>query len=396
MSTATPVFTVQFAELTDALKTVAPAVAKRPRVAAVSGVLLESDGRDMIVTSNNFHESIVARVPDAVGVPGRLLVPHLEVTRTLKALVRGMSKPNAESTPVTIRAHGTDEPVTVHVGESAIPVDTLSLAQFPERPDVPATGVTLPGGEFTSEARRVLRACGRDDTLPMTYGVKIAPAPDGGVTLAATDRYRIAVGHVSALTSGESPTETLVGGPMLERVLPVLTGDAVRLGTGPDPLGDVVTLSTDRVAVILRVHEGTSLDHRAYLPDQTATTVQVDRRELRTQIERSAGVLAAKENPRGLVTVTVTPDGLTTAPHVTNGHGHLRMPALRAHTAGERSIRVHISSVYLREAVDSFDTSTLTLHLQSWDRPVLVTAYPDGPTDPFAFKHLLMPVRDPD
>src|SRR5699024_6511699 len=92
MSTATPVFTVQFAELTDALKTVAPAVAKRPRVAAVSGVLLESDGRDMIVTSNNFHESIVARVPDAVGAPGRMLVPHLEVTRTLKALVRGMSK----------------------------------------------------------------------------------------------------------------------------------------------------------------------------------------------------------------------------------------------------------------------------------------------------------------
>src|SRR5699024_11274622 len=76
MSTASPVFTAQFAELTDALKTVAPVIPKRPGVRAIAGVLVESDGADMIVTGNNFHESIVVRVPDAVATPGRVLVPY--------------------------------------------------------------------------------------------------------------------------------------------------------------------------------------------------------------------------------------------------------------------------------------------------------------------------------
>src|SRR5699024_6103691 len=142
--------------------------------------------------------------------------------------------------------------------------------------------------EFISEARRVLRACGRDETLPMTYGVKIDPAPDGGVSLAATDRYRIAVGHVSARSEpGEPPAEgTLVGGPVLGQMLPVLTGDTVSLGMSPDIFGDVVALSTDRVTVIMRVHEEAFPDCRSVLPEQAATTLQVDRAELRTHIDR--------------------------------------------------------------------------------------------------------------
>lgn len=396
MSTPTPVFTAQFTELADALKTVAPVIPKRPGARAIAGVLLESDGTDLVVTGNNFHESIVVRVPDAVASPGCALVPHVEVTKVLKALVKGARKQDAARTPVTLRAHGHDDPVTVEVGENSIPVESLPLAEYPERPDVPATWVRLPGGEFIRGARRVLRACGRDDTLPMTCGVKIDPAPDGGIDMLATDRYCLAIGHVGAFsTPGDPPVEgTLVSGLVLEKVLPVLTGETVTAGVGPDIFGDVVALSTDRVTVLLRVHDAKFPDCRSVMPEQTATTLQVDRAQLRMQIERSTGVLAAKQEAARCLTLTLGPDALTVAPRLTQGTEHLRTPPLAAHVSGETSMRVRIPSAYLADAVDSFDTDTLTLHIQTaWGRPIVATAHPDGLTDPFAFKHLLMPVR---
>lgn len=392
---ASPTFTTTVAALTDALKTVAPVIPKRPHVPALTGALLETDGPDLVVTANDFHTCITVRVPDAVVAPGRMLVPHAEVTKILKALVKGMPKQEREALRVTLRGHDADGTVTVQVGESTIPVRPLSMSEFPERPDIPRAGLVLPRAAFARAARRVLRVCGRDLTLPMTSGVKIVP-DHNGLTLTATDRYRAGLAPVEARSAlaGFPPEGTQVQGRELEAVLPVLTGDTVALGTGPDPRGDVVALSSHHVSVLLRVHEGELLDCRGVLPERTASTVTVDRAELRAQVDRSAGVLAAKGMRGGLITLVVFSQGLGVAPRIRTGREHMRMPVLVARVDGVSGDgELHFSSECLMDALESFDTDTITVHFQGLGRPAVVSAHPDGLSDAHAFKHLVMPTK---
>ena len=57
---------------------------------------------------------------------------------------------------------------------------------------MPSTAGTVEGPEFAAAVAQVAVAAGRDDTLPMLTGVRLEIDGDT-LTLAATDRYRLAV-----------------------------------------------------------------------------------------------------------------------------------------------------------------------------------------------------------
>ena len=57
---------------------------------------------------------------------------------------------------------------------------------------MPTTAGTVDSAEFATAVGQVAIAAGRDDTLPMLTGVRLEIDGDR-LTLAATDRYRLAV-----------------------------------------------------------------------------------------------------------------------------------------------------------------------------------------------------------
>src|SRR5262249_8945382 len=66
----------------------------------------------------------------------------------------------------------------------------------PARPPAPPLAGTVDGGELAAAVAQVLPATSRDDTLPMLTGVCLDINGDE-ITLAATDRYRLAVRDLS-------------------------------------------------------------------------------------------------------------------------------------------------------------------------------------------------------
>ena len=72
---------------------------------------------------------------------------------------------------------------------------SLPVAEYPALPEPPPAGGTVDGGVLAVAAAQVVPAASRDDTLPMLTAVCLDI--DGEtLTLAATDRYRLAVREV--------------------------------------------------------------------------------------------------------------------------------------------------------------------------------------------------------
>jgi DNA polymerase-3 subunit beta len=212
-------FTVERDALAEALTWVARALPTRPVLPVLTGLLLSAaceDQRDHddqqehddrqarddqrghgqrgedgqpdqegagFLTLSCFDYEVSARVrvraevvePGVVLVPGRLL---LEIVRSLP------------QHPVEFG----DDPdgTSVTCGDAAFLLTPLPLAEYPELPELPQLAGTADGGALAVAIAQVTPASSRDDTLPMLTAVNMEL--DGKtMTLAATDRYRLAV-----------------------------------------------------------------------------------------------------------------------------------------------------------------------------------------------------------
>src|SRR5262249_47193079 len=112
-------------------------------------------------------------------VPGRLLA---EITRSLPAL--------------DVEVASDADMVGLSCGSAEFTLVSLPLEEYPALPEQPPPAGTVDGGVLAVAAAQVGPAASRDDTLPMLTAVCLEI--DGEtLTLAATDRYRLAVREVS-------------------------------------------------------------------------------------------------------------------------------------------------------------------------------------------------------
>ena len=378
------------ATLVHALTTVGMGVARRPVVPALGGVLL--DGRDghLTVTTTDNETVVSVRVPDVVRSPGRLLIDYAEATKLLAALVKGTRKRDADAMPVTVRTT-VDGGAVVELGGYTMPVTTYPAEEFPTLPEIPPTMVEVDRERFATDAARVLVAVGTDDTLPMLTGVQMQTAP-GALTLAGTDRFRLAVAEVPATTAAAEDRSVSFPGRVLSAVLKHCTADRVRLGV--DAAGDWVSLSCGALTVLTRPVEAPLPDYERLLPE-VAVTARADRATFTRAVIRATAVVEAKKHTRddraaAQVAVTVDPGGAISVAPVLGEHADaVTAPDHPAEVNGATdTVRVLFTASYLRDAVNSLDGDTLTLHLATVTLPVVFTAaHAPG------YRHLVMPVR---
>ncbi len=174
-------FTVEREALAEAVTWVARALPSRPVIPVLAGLLLRAGKDGLTLSCFDYEVSARIRVPADVFqagttlVPGRLLV---EITRSLPGL------------PIEF----TDDPdgVSMTCGEAAFTLVSLPPEEYPELPELPQLAGTVDGGVLAAAIAQVTPAASRDDTLPMLTAVSVELAGET-MTLAATDRYRLAV-----------------------------------------------------------------------------------------------------------------------------------------------------------------------------------------------------------
>jgi DNA polymerase III subunit beta len=156
------------------------ALPARPVIPVLSGLLLQAaDG--LTLSCFDYEVSARAEVDADVAEPGTVLVPGrllAEITRSLPSL------------PVEFA----DDPdgVSLTCGSASFTLVTLPVEEYPDLPVLSLTAGTVDGGDLAAAVGQVAPAASRDDTLPLLTGVNLEVQGET-MTLAATDRYRLAV-----------------------------------------------------------------------------------------------------------------------------------------------------------------------------------------------------------
>jgi DNA polymerase III subunit beta len=174
-------FRVERDALSEAVSFVARELPTRPVVPVLSGLMMEAVGDQLTLSCFDYEVSAMVTVSAEVGEPGTALVPG----RLLAEISRSLPSADVE----IASAAGM---VMLTCGSAEFAVVALPLEDYPPLPELPAVVGTVDGGMLATAAAQVVPSASRDDTLPMLTGVCLDF--DGRVlTLAATDRYRLAV-----------------------------------------------------------------------------------------------------------------------------------------------------------------------------------------------------------
>ena len=336
--------------------------------------------------------------PGTVLVPGRLLV---EIVRSLP------------QHPVDFA----DDPdgISVTCGDAAFMLTPLPRGEYPELPELPQLAGTADGGALAAAIAQVTPAASRDDTLPMLTAVNVEL--DGTtMTLAATDRYRLAVRDLDW-----SPAPGLAGQGRIAFLVPARTlseaarmmshGDAVRVllrqavdargdGSGAPPAGRgygaaeaMIGFESGERRLTARLLAGEFVRYRSRFPEEFGCTADLPADAFAEAVRRVA-LVAERGTP---VQLSFAP-GRVTVGAATQGQARARETVHADFTGDEPSIA--FSPQYLLDGVVAATTThpdesasavaQVRLRFTSPAKPAVITPAPGTGSD---FRYLVVPQR---
>jgi DNA polymerase-3 subunit beta len=373
----------------EAVSWVARALPARPVVPVLSGLLLCADGGELRLSCFDYEVSASASVPIEVGEPGSVLVPG----RLLAEIVRSL--PSADVDVSTAA-----DMMMVTCGSAEFALVSLPLQDYPQLPELPAAAGTVDGGLLATAAAQVVPSASRDDTLPMLTGVCLEA--DGTVlTLAATDRYRMAVRRIgwdpadpASRFSALVPARTLA-----DVARTVGPGQPVTIAVGPAgdggsrPADGMISFEGAGRRLTARLIGAEFIKYESRFPPSFEASAELPAAAF-TEAVRRVSLVADRGAPvqlafrRDVVVIEAQSDGrargvesvpvtLTGADQVISFNPHYLLDGLAAAalTAGA-------------------DAGRIRLDFTSPARPALITWVPDSEEQP-DFRYLVVPLRAP-
>jgi DNA polymerase-3 subunit beta len=306
----------------------------------------------------------------SVLVPGRLLA---EITRSLPGQ------------PIDLSTDGSRLVLTC--GSSRFQLPTLPLDEYPTLPEMPEVSGTVGSDAFAAAVSSVAIAAGRDDALPVLTGVRVEI--DGEkVTLAATDRYRLAVRTLrwSPADPSLQATALVPARTLADAAKSLTTGAEVTLalagaGSGEGMLG----LAGGSRRATTRLLDGEFPKYRSLLPETSSSVATVDAAAL-TEAVRRVALVASRTSP---IRLSFSADGLTLeAGGLDDAEAAESLPA---GFDGE-ALTIAFNATYLLDGLGSLDSDEAQLSFTAPTKPAVLTGK-SGPDDESDHRYLLMPVR---
>jgi DNA polymerase III subunit beta len=405
--------------LGEAVAWVARALPSRPVVPVLSGLLLEAG--DDALTLSCFDYEVSARVrieadvkePGAALVPGRLLA---EITRSLPAL--------------DVEVASDADLVGLTCGSAEFSLVSLTVAEYPALPEPPPTAGTVDGGLLAIAAGQVVPSASRDDTLPMLTAVCLDI--DGEtLTLAATDRYRLAVrdlrwdpavpglravAMVPAKTLADVARTMAAGVPVTIAFGAGEPGAGAANGTGrdPRPADGVISFEGGDRRLTARLIGGEFIKYRSRFPAEFGSRATLPA-GLFTEAVRRVSLVAERASPvrlafgAGNVVIEAQTDGRARAVETVPAdfEGDERVISFSPHYLLDGLAAAAASAAPARQAAapsdadekPSSDPEQIRLEFSTAAKPALITWANDeglAPEDPApAFRYLVVPLRVP-
>jgi DNA polymerase III subunit beta len=367
----------------------------RPPVPVLAGLLIEAS--DVLALSSfDYEVSANAEIDATVAEAGRVLVSGrllAEISRSLPAQ------------PVDVTLDGAR--VVLSCGSARFTLPTLPVDDYPTLPDMPATAGTIGADVFAAAVAQVAIAAGRDDTLPVLTGVRIE-IDDDRVTLAATDRYRLAVRELRwqpertgmsavALVPARTLADTakaLTGGAQVSVALSGGTSDTGGAGGGLIGFaGKGAAGQSGQRRTTTRLLDGEYVKYRSLLPDDSSANAHVETASFVEAVKR-VSLVAPRNTP---VRLTFTADQVLL--EAGTGEDAQASESLDAkfetRDASTEEFSIAFNPAYLLDGLGAVDADTTRLEFTAPTKPAVLrgSKEADKSTSGDDYRYLLMPVR---
>jgi DNA polymerase-3 subunit beta len=364
--------------LAEAVTWTARSLPARPPVPVLAGLLIEASGDHVTLSSFDYEVSgrvEVDAVVDEAGtvlVSGRLLA---EITRALPAR------------PVTLTTEGTK--VQLVCGSATFSLPTLPVEEYPSLPEMPVQTGTLPGAAFAAAVAQVAVAAGRDDTLPVLTGIRMEIEGET-LTLAATDRYRLAVREIP--WNPEAPgAEAVVLVPartLADTAKSLVAGDTVSLALASGTVGEgLLGIEGAGRRTTTRLLDGEFPKYRSLLPSESLSVATVETGAFVEAVKRVS--LVAERNTPVRLSFTAGELQLDAG----TGDDAQATETLEAGLTGE-PITIAFNPQFLLDGLGAIDAPTAVLSFTTSTKPAVLTGRSaDADGAGASYRYLLMPVR---
>jgi len=366
-------FRVERDVLADAVAWAARSLPARPTVPVLAGLLLEVAGHRLTLSGFDYEVSaqvgldVTAAEGGRVLVSGRLLA---EITRSLPAQ------------PAELATDGSR--VVLTCGTARFTLPTLPVEDYPTLPEMPAGAGSLESDVFAAAVAQVAIAAGRDDTLPVLTGVRLEI--DGEtLTLAATDRYRLAVRELpwKPGQSGLTATALVPSRTLADTAKTLTTGAEVALALATGSAGDgMIGFEGGGRRTTTRLLDGEFPKYRALFPAEAASTALVPTAAFVDAVKRVA-LVAARNTP-----IRLSFAGTEVVLEAGGGDEAAASEALEAGFEGE-PLTVAFNPTYLLDGLGAIDSDVARLSFTTPTKPTVITGKDVGGD----YRYLLMPVR---
>jgi DNA polymerase III subunit beta len=362
--------------LADAVAWTARTLPVRPPVPVLAGILIEVDDQ---LKLSSFDYEVSARVitdvdvsePGTALVSGRLLA---EISRSLPAH------------PVEVTTDGSK--VTLSCGSAKFRLLTLPVEDYPSLPEMPPAVGSVGSDAFAAAVAQVAIAAGRDDTLPMLTGVRMEIEGDT-VTLASTDRYRLAVRELR--WNPERPdisTVALVPAKTLADTAKSLTSGAevsVALAEGGAGEGMIGFEGGGR-RTTTRLLDAEFVKYRSLLPKESTSVAEIETAPFIEAVKR-VSLVAERNTP-----VRLAFSGGDIRLEAGTGDEAQAVEVLQAGLEGE-DVDIAFNPGFLLDGLNAIGSDVARLSMTTSTKPAVITGKPaeaDGEAD---YRYLLMPIR---
>jgi DNA polymerase III subunit beta len=382
-------FRVERDVLADAVAWTARSLPARPSVPVLAGLLLETGPRGLVLSSFDYEVSARVEARAEVADEGKALVSG----RLLADISRSLP-----DQPVDVATDGSK--VVLTCGSARFSLATLPVDEYPTLPQLPPVAGTVQAELLATAVAQTAVAAGRDDTLPLLTGVRMEIDNDK-VTLAATDRYRLAVRELR--WHPEQPDLTavaLVPARTLAETAKALAADGdVTIALSSGGVGDgLVGFEAEGRRTTTRLLDGEFVKYRSLLPTETNSVATIERNAFIEAVKRVA-LVAERNTPVRLA----FSEGEVVL-EAGSGDDAQASEALPATLDGE-DIAIAFNPTFLLDGLNALETPSARLHFTTTTKPAVLTGAstaPDGKEETEGaagslrdaeYRYLIMPVR---
>ena len=370
-------FVVERDSLVDAVNWVSKSISNRPITTALLGIVIDAS-EEITLSGSDLETSAKAKFKAEVSQKGKVLVPGrllAEISRSLPAK------------PISFVLEGSR--VLVSAGSAKFTLPTLPLSEYPTLPELPAASGSLNSDSFATAVNQVAVAAGKDDSLPTLTGVFVE-INKNQITLAATDRYRLAVRELtwSAQDANIETTSLLRARTLADAAKSLIGSTQVTIALAPTKTNEkLVGFISEGKTMTSRVLDGSFPPFRHLLPSESTADAIIEVAPFLDSVRRVA-----------LVTDKTVPLRLnfsnnTLQLEAGTGDEAQASEKLDINYKGE-DINIAFNPTYLTDGLTAINTAFVHISFTGANKPAVLTGQTEAGSAPITnYKYLLMPMR---